>query len=545
MTDSQNIITAAINRLKQINKYDLAFYIALFIFSITALFIFTDYGIGFDGPRQKTYGEASLNYYLSGFADKSSLSYINLYYYGGLFDMLAALANKFSPLGAYETRHLLNALVGILGILGVWKLTRLLAGARAALTAALLLMLTPSYFGHMFMNPKDIPFAVGYVWSMYYILFAFRSFPKLKPTLILRLGLALGLTLAVRIGGALLVVYTCMGFGLFVISPSLFGIENTNEVWWKSGLRRLLTPGIALGAAFVIAYAVMLIFWPWAQQDPLHNPFKALQFMSKFGDWPGTVLLNGTYVEAMHLPKSYLPHYFSVKLPESMFFCAIIGAFALIYAVLKRRLSLNIQKLTLLGFLLFSIAFPVIYAIAKHSVLYDGIRHFLFIIPLLVIICALAFELFLRSASNRTVRTGTIFILAIILTMQTAAMIRLHPDQYVYYNIFTGGTKGADGKYEMDYWANSYKEAVETIEKYAKKRDRADFENRTYMIYADGPYLSAIYYFPKNFKHTLDPKIADFYFVHTRWNLEKKLPGKPLTSVSKMGVVLTLINEKQ
>jgi hypothetical protein len=337
-----------------------------------------------------------------------------------------------------------------------------------------------------------------------------------------------------------------MGFSIFVICPSVFGAKTTDpdKIWWKSGLQRLLKPGIALGFAFAIAYAVMLIFWPWAQQDPLHNPFKALQFMSKFGDWPGTVLLNGNYVEAMHLPKTYLPHYFSVKMPESMFFCIFIGGLALIYAGFKRQSSLNIQKLTLLGFLIFSIAFPVIYAVIKHSVLYDAIRHFIFIIPLLAIICALAFEFFLRTASNRAIRLGSISALVLILAAQAIALVRLHPDQYVYYNIFAGWTKGADGKYEMDYWANSYKEAVETIQKYAKKRDGDDFEKRTYMIYADGPYLSAIYYFPENFKYTSNPNVADFFFVHTRWNLEKNLPGKPLTSVSKMGVVLTLINEK-
>ena len=71
----------------------------------------------------------------------------------------AAFLNKVSPFGNYETRHLLNGLVGVVGIVGTWKLGRVLGGPRAGFLAALFLALTPNYYGQMFNNPKDIPFA--------------------------------------------------------------------------------------------------------------------------------------------------------------------------------------------------------------------------------------------------------------------------------------------------------------------------------------------------------------------------------------------------
>jgi hypothetical protein len=531
------------NWLKKQDKSDLIFYALLLAFTIISLFVFSDYGISFDGPRQKTYGEECLDYYLSRGENKTALSYINVYYYGGLFDMTAAALCRISPLGDYETRHLLNALAGILGVLGTWKLARLLAGPRAALITAALLMLTPSYFGHMFMNPKDIPFAAGYVWSLYCILLAFKHLPRLPVSLIIRFGLALGLTLAIRIGGALLVAYACMGAGLYVILPSLFTTETAATVWWKATLRRVLFLAISFASAFAVAYVVMLLFWPWAQQDPLQNPLKSLEFMSKFGDWPGTILLGGKYVDAMDLPASYLPHYFIVKLPETILITLMLGLPVAALRLIQHKGLGSRRQVTQFGFLVFAIIFPATYAILKHSVLYDGLRHFLFVIPLICVLCGLFTNALLDALLNRRGRMAATAILVLMLAAQGIAMIKLHPNQYVYYNILTGWLPGAEGRYEMDYWANSYKETVETIMDIARARDGDNFEKRSYNIYVDGPYLSATYYFPDNFTRVDDPSTADYLFSHTRWDIHKNLPGRQIASISRMGVDLTVIHE--
>ena len=545
MTHSNSTAALPGHERSRRTSFDLVFYALLVVFACIALLIFTDYGISFDGPRQKVYGEECLDYYLSGFKNRTALSYINVYLYGGLFDMTAAAACRFSPLGDYETRHLLNALVGILGILGTWKLARLVAGPRAALFAAILLMLTPSYFGHMFMNPKDVPFAVGYVWTVYYILLTFKRLLRPPVSLVLRLGVALGLTLAVRIGGALLVAYACLAAGFYVLAPSLFvSTRASSSRGWRFLLVRILALVLALGAAFSVAYLVMLLFWPWAQQDPLRNPLRSLAFMSKFGDWPGTVLLNGTYIEAMDLPRSYLPHYFIVKLPETLLVALLLGLASVVWSVSQGRGLGNRRQMTRFVFLVFAIVFPAAYAIMKHSVLYDGLRHFLFVIPLLCVLGGLSADAFLAAVPRRTARVAAIAVLLLMLGGQGVALVKLHPHQYIYYNVFTGWLSGANGRYETDYWANSYKEAVEIIATHARNRDGVDFEKKTYSIYVDGPYLSATYYFPDNFTRTDDPDTAAFLFTHTRWDLDKKLPGRQIASIRRMGVDLTVIHER-
>src|SRR5579885_2850615 len=100
------------------------------------------------------YGILVLDYYLSGLTDLQATHWQDLFNYGGAFDMLAAILNHVSPFDTYETRHLLNGLVGVLGLVGVGKLGRALAGPRAGFLAALFLALTPNYYGQMFNNPK-------------------------------------------------------------------------------------------------------------------------------------------------------------------------------------------------------------------------------------------------------------------------------------------------------------------------------------------------------------------------------------------------------
>src|SRR5690242_2800851 len=79
--------------------------------AITAAFTFRDYGLGWDDVTQSQYGDLLLKLYGSGFADTRALSFVNLYFYGGGFDMAAALTAKISPFGLFETRRLLGAVV--------------------------------------------------------------------------------------------------------------------------------------------------------------------------------------------------------------------------------------------------------------------------------------------------------------------------------------------------------------------------------------------------------------------------------------------------
>ena len=104
--------------------YDDFAIIALVAVGVIAGLTFRDYGLGWDDYTHAEYADLLLRMYGSGFKDTGALSFANLYMYGGGFDMAAALLHKVIPLELFETRRLVGAIVGIIGLAMTWRLGR-------------------------------------------------------------------------------------------------------------------------------------------------------------------------------------------------------------------------------------------------------------------------------------------------------------------------------------------------------------------------------------------------------------------------------------
>src|ERR1700686_1398484 len=167
--------------------------------AIAAGITFRDYGLGWDDYTHAQYGDLLLKLYGSGFADTRALSFVNLYKYGGGFDMAAALAAKFLPFGLFETRRLVGAALGIIGLIVTWRLGRRLGGPVAGLAALILLAGCPLYYGHMFMNAKDAPFAVAMAVLLLGLVRAFDEYPQPSARTVVLTGVGLGLAFGSRI----------------------------------------------------------------------------------------------------------------------------------------------------------------------------------------------------------------------------------------------------------------------------------------------------------------------------------------------------------
>ena len=128
---------------------------------VLAALTFRDYGLGWDDYTHAQYGELLLSLYGSNFSDTRALSFVNLYLYGGGFDMAAGLLAKALPFDLFATRRLLGAAVGIAGLAITWRIGRRAGGPLAGLLALMLLATCPLYYGHMFINAKDAPFAMA------------------------------------------------------------------------------------------------------------------------------------------------------------------------------------------------------------------------------------------------------------------------------------------------------------------------------------------------------------------------------------------------
>ena len=191
------------------------------------------------------------------------------------------------------------------------------------------------------------------------------------------------------------------------------------------------------------------------------------------------------------------------------------------------------------------IVFPVAYAIAIKAVLFDGMRHFIFVLPLIATAAAVAPIGARLVGAVPSPASRFLWPLALYGFAHISIMVMLHPDQYVYYNAFVGGVEGAQHKFKLDYWANSYAEAVQGLEDYLHAEYGADFEEREFTVAVCGPPISADYYFPPNFRFTRKRAEADFFIAFTKDNCDRSLPGDRSTGSSAWAPCLSVVLDRR
>src|SRR5262249_39739558 len=156
------------------------------------------YGITWDEGMHNRYGRRVVRWYTSLGGDTGATDPNGLYFYGGLFELAAYGAERVSPLGLYETRHLVNVLFRFVGFVAAWGLGAHLGGPAAGFLSAFFLALTPAFYGHAFANPKDIPLASLFALAAWVALRASERGLALGWREALPSGVAIGLAAGVR-----------------------------------------------------------------------------------------------------------------------------------------------------------------------------------------------------------------------------------------------------------------------------------------------------------------------------------------------------------
>lgn len=470
--------------------------------AIIAGLTFRDYGLGWDDYTHAEYADLLLRMYGSGFRDTSALSFANLYMYGGGFDMVAALLHKILPLELFETRRLVGAIVGVIGLAVTWRLGRRVAGPLAGLAALLLLALCPIFYGHMFMNPKDAPFAVAMIILMLGLVRLAEEYPKPSPRTILIVGLGAGLSIGCRILGGLALVYAMIGFMPLFLDE--LRIEGTREAIRRfAHVVYVLLPGLAFG------YLVMGLIWPWSIMEP-GNPFEALTYFSHFFEKPWKEMFDGAIVSVPDMPWSYLPTLFALQLPEVML-VLMAGAVFSTFAMLPRR-EVPARRKTIQLMLTLAATLPLAIAMVKRPALYNGIRHFVFVIPPMAVLGGVAFARTMERlrASHRAWQPVALAVFCFGLALPLAEMIRLHPYQYTHFNYIAGTVRGADDRFMLDYWGLALKQASDELREQLVERQEVPPRNRKWKVAVCGPQRPAQVALGPDFTIGWDSNAADF-----------------------------------
>src|SRR6266568_7179184 len=354
-----SITTSAIDtptrRSIERNWDDIAFFVLAAVTLIAGL-TFRDYGLGWDDYTHAEYADLLLRMYGSGFKDTGALSFANLYMYGGGFDMAAALLHKIIPLELFETRRLLGAVVGIVGLAVTWRLARRVGGPLAGIATLLLLALCPTFYGHMFMNPKDAPFAVSMVILILGLVRLAEEYPFPSPRTILIVGFGAGLSIGCRVLGGLALVYAVAGFVPLLIEE--YRTQGPREAAHRfAHVMYVLLPGLVFG------YLLMGLVWPWSIMEPDH-PFQALTYFSHFFEKPWKEMFDGALVSVPDMPWSYLPTLFALQLPEVLLALLLAGVVGTI--MLLSRHDVPARRKTILLMLTLAATLPLLIAMVKR-----------------------------------------------------------------------------------------------------------------------------------------------------------------------------------
>src|SRR6202020_1250077 len=135
-------------------------------------------------------------------------------------------------------------------------------------------------------------------------------------------------------------------------------------------------------------YLVMGLIWPWAIME-LGNPFRALSYFSQFFEKPWKEMFEGALVSVPDMPWSYLPILFALQLPEVLLGLSIAGCLGTLVAL--TRGDVPGRRKTILLIVMLAATLPLAIAMAKRPALYNGIRHFIFVIPPMTVLAGTAF----------------------------------------------------------------------------------------------------------------------------------------------------------
>ena len=480
----------------------------LVVTAAVAFATFRDYGLGWDDYTHSQYGALLVSLYQSNFADQRALSFVNLYMYGGGFDILATLAAKILPFGLFETRRLLGAAVGLVGLFATWRLGRRLGGPFAGLLAITLLATCPLYYGHMFINAKDGPFAAVMAIALLGLVRAFEEYPRGTPATIALCGAGVGLAIGARVLGGFAVANALLPL------PLILAVRS-RAIGARPALSECGSFLVPLIPAAILAYLVMGLVWPWSVVSPL-NPFRAVEYFSNFFEKPWRELFGGQLIPVIDMPRSYVPTLFAVQVPELLLALGLCGTGGAILAIVRNadRCPGGAGRRAALLATVFAVVLPVLVTVLTRPAMYNGIRHFVFVLPPFAALAGWA----AAYIGERFYRYGKVAaaVGVLIVVAGTASPIidmgRLHPYEYTDYNHLAGGVPQARQNYMLDYWGLSLTQASRRL--LAEVADRHARPPRgQWTIAVCGPHPPVAVALGPQFTTTWNPKGADFAMV--------------------------------
>ena len=380
-----------------------------FIFSGLTLFMMIlmsrDAGISCDDVLHYDHSVVVYNYFATHGEDKSALEtpVTHLRYYGQSFDnVVTFIIRWFGIEDVYRFRHLMSSIAGwlamfITALFGIW-----LWGYGTGTVIMILFAVSPTFIGHSLNNLKDIPFALSYISGIFFTLRLLSSEGKIVWYEVILLTISIAFSISIRAGGILLICYLLFFFFVILLYRYVNGA--------KFDFRLVALKLIILILISVSAFILGIILWPYALQAPVKNVLVSYKVMAHFPD-TFRQIFEGMNEWSDFMPWYYLPKSMAITLP-------VIVLAGMVFFVLFLKRIRHTGKGMIYVLLVFSLFFPMLFAIIQKSNLYSSWRQFLFLYPVIIIIAASGISFLFHASFNKYWRAVVIIVLLLLVLHQ-------------------------------------------------------------------------------------------------------------------------------
>jgi hypothetical protein len=547
-----------------------AFLLFIILYLTVHLLIINDYGLTWDFHHHFFAGLHRLGIPITQDLAGNSLPYSEPDP-RGTFDLPFGPIMSISPIFTfqlfYRTLDLLpfdsayNLSIVLWGVAGVAILYGFLSqaiNARVALIASIFLALTPRYFGDIHNNMKDVPMAVMEavnIWALWRLV----TYRRMRDLTVAVLAFAIAFNVKVNS------IFIPVIFAVWLLLQTIkHGNVHLSKHYFLFSVYFFLAP--------LAAFLLWSLFFPNPLQTLLYIPAFFRDNTQNievpyFGAW---------YCSAKNVPWHYPFVYLGITTPLPVLLSFMVGVGFSLYTIVRRlfmvhsyqigvhsslrsdrsswfvvkrpfpsalsmnHLAMNYELSTMLLLWFF---IPLSRYLLPSMGVIDGIRHFEEVLfPLCAIAALGTFQIF--SFARRGL-AKLVFYIALLFSVffLLFTLYSYHPYQITYFNQLVGGARGAIGKFDLDYWGTSQKEAVQWVNAHAPQNSKvhivmmADVAGR-YVRPDLLPNLNRFGYDDSDFVVFLNRQSFLYRFFYA---YEYLLHHRPVYTVSAAGAPLTWV----
>lgn len=493
-----------------------SFLLVPILFLFVSLATIYDYGMNWDSPVHFARGQAYLRYILTGKSDyndnpkfctnsenlnsrvdsqtgevcdrrrkirvseyESNLLDFNSWVSKGTYghpafsDIMIAASNSvfFKALGWVEdidSYHLYSLFVTFLLALTVSHWAKNTFGNFSAVIAALTVYTFPLLFAEQHLNVKDPPMAAFFTISLY---FFWLGITRKKSFYLIISALAGGASFGTKFNFVFAPFILLPWFVVYTITQfkeKLLAHKKLLDLFPK----RIL---LALTLYPMIVFLVFFLSWPALWPDPLNSVFQVFKYYKDIGG-PTCSYSYFTLLWLAKCTQTITLQYFLYTIPPFSLFLFFVGSIVSIVRF-KEKNYVAFLWLSLFYFTILRVTFSI-------TNIYGGLRQIMeFVAPMAMIvglgavflrnlIAKILVKLSLVKECNKDILLRAVSFMFILGYVPIATVIvKLHPNENVYFNFLIGGLKGAAEKDFSGYgntYGNAYLQGVKWLNQNAE-----------------------------------------------------------------------------